>query len=201
MSIHREHPFATAAVDRDPLRRFRGRTLAPVSVWAAERGGTRAGWTVSSFLVADGDPAEVLGLLDEESGLAELVTDGPSAGDCDPTRLSVNLLGWRDATLADAFAGLAPAPGGVFRIGTWTASDWGPVLHGGPGWLGVRLAPEPPTHAGWGLLIRGTVEHVELGPWPPSGLLAHLRGRYLGVGGEESSSGRSSSDDSTSLTQ
>lgn len=183
MSIHREHPFATAAADRDPLRRFRGRTPAPVSVWAAERDGRRAGWTVSSFLVADGDPGEVLGLLDEESELADLLQTDGSAADSAPSRLSLNLLGWPDRALADAFAGLAPAPGGVFRLGAWVDSDWGPVLDHGPGWLGVALAPEPPTRAGWGLLIRGTVEHVEIGLWPASGLLAHLRGRYLGVGG------------------
>ena len=184
MSIHREHPFA-AASGRDPLRRFRGRTPAPVSVWAARQGGRRAGWTVSSFLIADGEPGEVLGLLDEESALAELLQTDARIGSGDRPRFTVNLLGWADRELADAFAGQAPAPGGVFRLGGWTDSEWGPTLNAGPGWLGVELAAEPPTHAGWGLLVRGTVEHVEIGPLPQQGLLAHVRGRYRRVGGED----------------
>ena len=43
--------------------------VSPVTIWAAAANGTRAGWTLSSFLVADGDPGEVIGLIDEESAL------------------------------------------------------------------------------------------------------------------------------------
>ena len=179
MTIHSEHPFAEAAGDRDPLRRFRGRMVAPVSVWTALGGGTRAGWTVSSFLVAEGEPAEVLGLVDEDSDLGELLTH-PEA----QPAVVVNLLGWHQRQLADAFAGQAPAPGGVFRLGEWTESEWGPVLLGSAGWIGARLTAEPPGHAGWGLLVRATVEHVELFDVPADGLLAHVRGRYRSVAGD-----------------
>ncbi|MBF6949373.1 flavin reductase, partial [Acinetobacter baumannii] len=106
------------------------------------------------------------------SALAELLL-----GTDEPTFV-VSLLGWPHRGLADAFAGLAPAPGGVFRLGTWTDSDWGPVLEGSAGWLGARLRPEPVEHAGWGLLVRGTVEHVELPEPPAEGLLVHVHGRY-----------------------
>ena len=52
----------------------------PVSVWAAARGSRRAGWTVSSLVVADGEPAVALGLVDEDSDLADLLADsGPVA--------------------------------------------------------------------------------------------------------------------------
>ena len=176
MSIHSEHPFAAAAGERSPLRRLRGRLVAPVSVWAAGSGRSRAGWTVSSFLLADGEPGEVVGLLDEDSDLADRLTAGE-----DPT-FTVNVLGWRDRQLAEAFAGLAPAPGGVFRLGSWADSDWGPVLQGTAGWLGGRLRPGPVEHAGWALLVRGTVEHVEPAEVPAEGLLAHVRGRYRAVG-------------------
>lgn len=182
MSIHSEHPFAAKASDRSPLRRFRGRMVAPVSIWTSARGEQRAGWTVSSFLVADGDPGEVLGLLDEDCDLADLLTGGGP----DPSTVTVNLLGWPDRQLADAFAGLAPAPGGVFRLGSWSSSAWGPVLAGGAGWIGARLRPEPVGHAGWGLLVRAVVEHVEVGPTPPGGLLVHARGRYRGLPDEAS---------------
>lgn len=177
MSIHSEHPFATPAGQRSDLRRFRGRMVAPVSVWTAQVGGRRAGWTVSSFLVADGEPGEVVGVLDEDSDLAELVGDDRFEG-----RIAVNLLGWEHRQLADAFAGQAPAPGGVFRRGRWTESDWGPVLSGSVGWIGAAIAGEP-THAGWGLLLRALVEHVEV-PEAGDELLAHVRGRYRSIGAD-----------------
>ena len=74
----------------------------PVSIWAAGADGQRAGWTLSSFFVADGDPGEVIGLIDEESALADVLTQNAT--------LTVNLPGWRQRKLADAFAGVAPAP-------------------------------------------------------------------------------------------
>lgn len=176
MTIHSEHPFATPPEDRSALRRFRGRLVSPVSVWTALGEGHRAGWTVSSFLLADGEPGEVVGIVDEDSDLAEVLTH-PQA---EPS-VVVNLLTWEQRQLADAFAGQAPAPGGVFRLGEWTESEWGPVLLGSAGWLGARLAPEPPGHAGWGLLVRASVEHVELPAGDDVDLLAHVRGRYRAV--------------------
>ena len=172
MTIHSSHPFAAPEPERDPLRRFRGRMVAPVSVWAAKDGQRAAGWTLSSFLVADGRPAEVIGILDEEAELADLLAA--------TTTLTVNLLSWPHRGLADAFAGVGPAPGGAFKLADWHDSDWGPVLDDGPGWLGARVAAEP-AHAGWGLLIRATIEHVEIGPDPADGLLGYVRGRYQSV--------------------
>ncbi len=176
MTIHSEHPFADPPGDRSPLRRFRGRLVSPVSVWTALGGGHRAGWTVSSFLVADGEPGEVLGIVDEDSDLGELLRH-PEA----ETAVVVNLLGWAQRGLADAFAGQAPAPGGVFKLGEWTESAWGPVLVGAAGWIGARLGAGPPGHAGWGLLVRATVEHVELPDVDADGLLSHVHGRYRAV--------------------
>ncbi len=94
----------------------------------------------------------------------------------------MNLLGWGERALADAFAGLAPAPGGPFTLGRWRSSEWGPVLDGGPGWLGVRVL-NATERAGWALLVRGLVEHVEPAAWPVDGVLAHVRGRYHGIAG------------------
>jgi flavin reductase (DIM6/NTAB) family NADH-FMN oxidoreductase RutF len=179
VSIHSEHPFSTAGPDRDPLRRLRGRMPSPVSVWTAGAGGGRVGWTLSSFLVADGQPAEVIGLLDEDSDLADALTAAPAPAGGGAT-LVVNLLGWAHRGLADAFAGVAPAPGGVFKLGGWTESAWGPVLADAPAWLGARVTG-PPEHAGWALLVRAEVEHVELGPEPDAGMLTYARGRYRPV--------------------
>jgi flavin reductase (DIM6/NTAB) family NADH-FMN oxidoreductase RutF len=141
----------------------------PVSIWAAASGEIRAGWTLSSFLVADGDPGEVIGLLDEESALADLLPE--------TTTLTVNLLGWDQRALADAFGGITPAPGGPFTLAAWTDTEWGPVLVNSLGWIGARLRPDP-DHAGWGLLLRGEVERVEIQVNPADDLLCYARGRY-----------------------
>jgi flavin reductase (DIM6/NTAB) family NADH-FMN oxidoreductase RutF len=169
VTIHHSHPFSVGEQDRNPLRRFRGRMASPVSIWAATANGTRAGWTLSSFLVADGDPAEAIGLIDEESPLADVLADTAT--------LTINLLGWKQRALADAFAGVAPAPGGPFSHAVWQNSDWGPVLEGSLGWIGARLEPDP-DHAGWGLLLRAVVERVEIQSDPSDDVLCYVRGRY-----------------------
>jgi hypothetical protein len=38
-----------------------------------------------------------------------------------------------------------------------------------------------PQPAGWSLLVRTVVEHVQIGPETTDGMLAHLRGRYRAV--------------------
>lgn len=170
MSIHSEHPFLPPESERNPTRRFRGRMPQPVTVWCAEQGGVRAGWTVSSIVVADGDPPEVLGLVDEDSDLAELATLS--------RRVAVNLLGWQHRSLADAFAGLAPAPGGPFRQASWTATAWGPVLADAVGWLGVELT-DTTGRLGWTQLLRGTCARIEIGGGDTA--LSYVRGRYRPV--------------------
>lgn len=168
MTIHSDHPFVPPEGDRDPLRRLRGRLPAPVSVWSTGAGSERAGLTISSLLVADGEPGRVLGLVDADSDF----------WDADPSTWVVNVLGAEHRFLADAFAGTAPAPGGPFRLGSWTDSEWGPVLAGTAGWLGVRRADVEPREAGWGLLVEAVVEHVEVGD---AEAMIHLRGRYREV--------------------
>src|SRR5918997_543801 len=59
VTIHAGHPFATPEPERDPLRRWRGRMTAPVSVWAAGDGTGRVGWTLTAFVIADGEPPEM----------------------------------------------------------------------------------------------------------------------------------------------
>jgi flavin reductase (DIM6/NTAB) family NADH-FMN oxidoreductase RutF len=179
VTIHRDHPFSSG--ERDPIRQFRGRMAAPISIWAAVAGERRVGWTVSSFLVADGAPAMVVGLVDEDSDLAAVL---PAS-----STFAVSLLGWQHRALAEAFAGLAPAPGGVFRLGSWTETDWGPTLAGAPAWLGARVTRGIGEHAGWALLIRAQVEHVEIGVVGDEPLLTHFRGRYVPISTSRSGTG------------
>jgi flavin reductase (DIM6/NTAB) family NADH-FMN oxidoreductase RutF len=179
VTIHGDHPFLPPAGDRDPLRRWRGRMPAPVSVWTATDGGRSTGWTLSSFLLADGRPPEVVGLVDEEADFADqLARTG---------RFAVSLLAGPHRNLADVFAGQAPAPGGMFTVGRWRATDWGPVLEDAVGWLGATVTAAEPGHeapdrAGWSLLVRGTVEHTELAEPDARGVLCSFRGRYLALG-------------------
>lgn len=171
MTIHSEHPFVPPEGERDPVRRFRGRLAQAVTVCTAGAGRTRTGLTVSSLVLADGDPAHVLLLVDEDSDLA-----GALAPD---TTFVVNVLGVRDRSLADPFAGTAPAPGGPFTLGEWRDSPYGPVLATATAWLGARVVSEPRS-VGWPLLVDGAVEHVEIGA--DAAALAHLRGRYVDLG-------------------
>ncbi len=174
VTIHSRHPFLPPEGDRNPLRRFRGRMPLPVSVWTAVADGRPVGWTVSSMLVADGEPAELVGLVDADSELADALVGGADA------RLAVSLLGWAHRGLADAFAGVAPAPGGPFRLAEWQDTDWGPVLAGAPGWLGARVT-DAEGRAGWALLVRAEIQQIGIGPEPEGGTLGYLRGRYHAV--------------------
>jgi flavin reductase (DIM6/NTAB) family NADH-FMN oxidoreductase RutF len=174
--IHSSDPFATPEQDRSPVRRLRGRLAGAVTLWTTEGPGVGsrpdpAGLTVSSMLVADGDPGRVLGLVDEESDFWEAVSRS--------RRFAVTPLGDTDQQLADRFAGLMPAPGGLFAGGTWTETDFGPVPAGAGTWAGCRLDGDRPF--GWSLLLEATIETVRLDA-PPVPLL-HFRGRYQRVAG------------------
>src|SRR3989440_11293043 len=115
MTIHTTDPFATPEGDRSPLRRLRGRLASPVTLWTAPG---PAGLTMSSTLIVDGRPGRILGLVDDESELWAAVED---AG-----RFAVLPLRPAHRQLADRFAGLLSAPGGLFANGDWRETDFGP---------------------------------------------------------------------------
>lgn len=180
--IHHTDPFATPTDQRSPVRRLRGRLPAPVTLWTAygspdgaEAGGPAsagepAGLTVSSTLVADGDPPRLLGLVDEESDLWAAASAGG--------RFAVALLGPAHRQLADRFAGLFPAPGGLFATGGWVRTPYGPVPADAGGWAGCRL--DGARRCGWALLVEATIETVEL--VEEAAPLLHHRGRYRELG-------------------
>jgi flavin reductase (DIM6/NTAB) family NADH-FMN oxidoreductase RutF len=144
------------------VRRLRGRFAQTVTLWTAPG---PAGLTVSSCLVADGEPGRMLGLIDEES---ELWGAAEKAG-----VLAVCLLTQQDRQLADRFAGLMPAPGGLFRQGeSWVETAFGPVLD--RVWAGCRLESVRPV--GWSLLVEATIEEIHLTDRSDS--LLHHRGSY-----------------------
>lgn len=129
----------------------------------------RVGLTVSSLMVAPGEPAHVLALLDPDSAFAEALVE---------TRVAViQLLEWKHRNLADAFAGLFPAPGGVFKLAEWTSTQWGPKLADSSAWCGVRLDETEPVPMAWSLLVDTVVEEIEI--LAEAQPLIHRRGRYL----------------------
>ena len=81
----------------------------------------------------------MIGLVDEESALADILPEA--------TAVTVNLLGWGQRALADAFAGVARRQAGLFHLLPGT-TRLGPGAGGTPlGWIGARLRPDP-DHAG-----------------------------------------------------
>ena len=169
MTIHSEHPFEPPESERDPVRRLRGRLGGTVSLWTAGSLERRAGWPVSSVLVAAGEPAHVMGLLDPDCELFAVMARTGTA--------VVQLLEWEHRTLADAFAGLFPAPGGPFRLHDWTDTPWGPRLTTASSWAGVRLVEAEAREVGWSQLVDAVIEEVQIGA--ETAPLVHRRGRYL----------------------
>jgi flavin reductase (DIM6/NTAB) family NADH-FMN oxidoreductase RutF len=166
VTIHSEHPFLEPESSRDPARRLRGRLGGAVTLLTTFADGDRAGLTVSSVMVGHGDPAHLLVMVDPESDLAGLLTESG--------RGVIAILSWEDRDLADAFAGVAPAPGGPFRMASWTETQWGPLLDGCSAWAGFRL--EDQREVGWSLLLDGVIEEIGIGE--DRDPLVHRRGRY-----------------------
>ncbi len=150
--IHFEHPFATPAELRDPARRFRGRLVAPVTLWTAGRPRTGAGLTVSSLLVAEGQPPSVLGLLNPTTTLWEAIQETGA--------FVVHILAADDRALADRFAEVRPTLAGPFGGLEVADSPWGPVLAGTRPRAACRLVGSTP--AGYAELVQGAIEQLEL---------------------------------------
>lgn len=163
MTIHSEHPFLDPSAD--PVRRLRGRLGGTVTLWTSGAE-SRAGLTVSSVMVAGGEPGRLLALLDPDSDLREVLGE--------TGRGVVHLLEWEHRDLAEAFAGQLPAPGGAFRMGEWEQTHHGPRLLTAPSWVAVEL--ESAETVGWSDLVVTRIAGVVLGEDREP--LVHRRGRY-----------------------
>ena len=165
MTIHASHPFADP--DPDPVRRLRGRLGGVVSLMTAGAAPARAGLTVSSLMVANGEPARLLALVDPDSDLYDVLTD--------TRRAVVQLLSWPQRDLAEAFAGTAPAPGGPWRLAAFEDTSWGPRVVDASTWVGVRL--ESDAEVGWSRLLTCVIETIAVGDDPEP--LVSRRGRWV----------------------
>jgi flavin reductase (DIM6/NTAB) family NADH-FMN oxidoreductase RutF len=175
MTIHDSHPFPSAP---DPVRRFRGRLGAAVTLWTSGASGDRAGLTVTSLMVANGEPPHLLALLDPDSDLVEVLR---ASG-----RAVVQVLGWPDRGLAEAFAGTVPAPGGPFRLAAFVPTPYGPRLASATTWAGVELVAE--ATVGWSTLVTCRLVGAEVGD--DTDPLGHRRGRWWRIGACGAGGGR-----------
>jgi flavin reductase (DIM6/NTAB) family NADH-FMN oxidoreductase RutF len=165
LTIHSTHPFADP--EQDPVRRLRGRVGGAVALLTAGDSEGRAGLTVTSFMVANGEPARVLALVDPDSDLADVVER--------TGRLVLQLLSWPHRDLAEAFAGTAPAPGGPFRMAPFEDTPWGPRLADATAWAGASV--ESVAEVGWSSLLTCAVDELTVDD--EESPLVHRRGRYV----------------------
>lgn len=149
--IHDEHPFSDPEGARDPVRRFRGRLAAPVTVVTAGDVDHPVGLTVSSLVVAG----------DEASGMVHFVL-GPESYVWDVIERTegfvVHVLDRSQRALADRFAGIRPSPGGPFAGVDLGPSEFGPLITDCPTRAGCRFAGvrAEDDH----LLVSGSIESV-----------------------------------------
>jgi 3-hydroxy-9,10-secoandrosta-1,3,5(10)-triene-9,17-dione monooxygenase reductase component len=162
-------PFAVPCERRDPARRWRGRLVAPVTVWTAGQPPGGAGLTVSSVLVAEGQPARLLGLIDPTSALFEAVRETGA--------FVVHVLAVGDRALAERFSEIRPPIRGPFDGLEVAESPWGPVLGGSRPRAACRLAGSAPV--GYAELVEGVIDQLELPDLEDP--LAYLHGRYRSV--------------------
>ena len=151
--IHDEHPFRDAPPDRDPVRRFRGRLTAPVTVVTAGSGFERSGLTVASVMVAEGDPAIVYLLVGPTTDLYLAIEE--------TRRFVVHIGAQHHRELSDVFAAIRPSPGGLFAGVDVVDGDYGPELTGFENRL--RASVVALEEASFSVLVAGAVESIELG--------------------------------------
>lgn len=164
--VHEDHPFETPADQRDPARRFRGRLAAPVTIITSGSGDHRTGLTVSSLVVAEGDPSRIYFLLGSTTDLFYGLEE--------TGKFVVHVLGSDDHATADVFAGLRPSPGGRFAGLAVEQSEWGPVLSD------VKTRAYCTFEGGdeetFFIVAEGRIDKLELGEMEDP--LVYFRGKY-----------------------
>lgn len=165
--IHDEHPFATPPDLRDPVRQFRGRLAAPVTVVTAGTAAARTGLTVSSLLVAEGNPSFVHLLVGSNTDLWDAIEDTGA--------FIVHVLEKEHRQLSDRFAMVRPSPGGLFGGLEVVDTDHGPELTG----VGTRAYCRYAGHFDdtYHALVHGVVEAVVLDDVRRP--LQYFRGEYF----------------------
>lgn len=170
--IHDEHPFATPPDLRDPARQLRGRLASGVTVLTSGGPDNRTGLTVSSLLLAEGEPSRVVVLVGEATDLWFAIEQSSA--------WVLHVLGADDRELSDRFAGLRPSPGGLFVGLEVEDTPWGPTISTQGTRAYCRL--ERSVETGFHRLVTGVIDQIDLeGIADP---LVYYRGRYRALGNE-----------------
>jgi flavin reductase (DIM6/NTAB) family NADH-FMN oxidoreductase RutF len=164
--IENVNPFVAPVQSRDVARRLRGRLPAPVTVWTAGESTNRAGLTVSSVLVAEGDPPRILGLINSLSDLWDRIEESST--------FVVHVLAREHRVLSEIFSGQRPAPGGQFRELPCEQTAWGPAITSVATRASCTLLDA--REMGYGLLIEGRIDEVVMDDVAEP--LVWARGRY-----------------------
>jgi 3-hydroxy-9,10-secoandrosta-1,3,5(10)-triene-9,17-dione monooxygenase reductase component len=160
-------PFATPMAEREPARRLRGRLAAPVTVWTAyDAAGEPAGITVSSVLVAEGAPPEVLGLIDPLSAFWDAARE--------VGRFLVQILAADQRSIAERFA--LRVPGNPFGEVDLLPTPWGPAIDAASTRAGCAVTGS--TDAGYAVLVRARIDEIVLDDRTVRPLV-YYRGAYL----------------------
>jgi flavin reductase (DIM6/NTAB) family NADH-FMN oxidoreductase RutF len=168
-SVRYGNPWADPPSERDPVRQLRARLLAPVTIWTAGDD-EWTGLTVSSLMVAQGEPGRLLGLIGPDTDLADTLERTGA--------FVIHLLADRPEhrRLAQHFAGTLSASPDLLQV---DRSAYGPHLRTAPDQVACRLISHRP--CGWSELVEATVEEVSLAttPTPSRPGLVWYRGAFL----------------------
>jgi len=164
--IHGDHPFMTVPEERDPIRQLRGRLASAVTVFTSGSGSDLAGLTISSVMIAEGDPPRVVALVNDATDLKDALEL--------TERFVLHVLERGDEHLSEEFAGLRPRPGGVFSDRQTSQSHWGPVLVEESTRASCTVERMEPL--GGMVLLVGRIDRVELGD--VANPLVYFRGGY-----------------------
>jgi len=165
--IHDEPPFATPPDLRDPVRQFRGRLTAPVTVVTAGHDGGRAGLTVSSILVAEGEPSHAHFLVGPTTDLWHAIEETEA--------FIVHVLQYEHRDLSDIFAFIRPSPGGPFSGLEVRDTGYGPEITRVRTRAYCRYAGQ--RAAGAHVMVAGRIEEIALHDLRQP--LGYFRGEYL----------------------
>ena len=164
--IHGDNPFVEAPEQRDPVRRFRGRLPAAVTIVTAGHGEHRTGLTVSSLNIVEGDPGSIHLVVGPTSDLWDVVADTGS--------FIVHVCRSDDRHLAETFAGMRPSPGGPFAGLEIHESSHGPVIQRLPDRASCRYLER--SEIGYTGIVVGTIDSVSLADSIDP--LVYFRGRF-----------------------
>jgi len=152
-TIHDEHPFLDPEGQRHPIRRFRGRLSAPVTIVTSGNPQDHTGLTVSSLMVAEGEPARIHFVLGDQSYLWDRIQQYGA--------FVVHILESDHHQMSSRFAGAAPSPGGPFVGIDVVASDHGPVITAIPTRAYCRFETSRPGDGDY-VIVDAVIESVEV---------------------------------------